>query len=39
VSDRIKAEHAIAHVTVQPESPSLRMSVHPISGLLPRNPR
>lgn len=39
VSERIKAAHAIAHVTVQPEPPSLRASVHPISGLLPRNPR
>jgi len=39
VSDRIKDEHAIAHVTVQPESPPARVSVHPVSGLLPRNPR
>jgi cobalt-zinc-cadmium efflux system protein len=39
VSERIKAAHAITHVTVQPESPSLRTSVHPISGLLTRNPR
>ena len=39
VSERIKALHSIAHVTVQPESPSLRASVLPVSGLIPRNPR
>jgi len=39
VSDRIKAQHSITHVTVQPEPPSLRASVHPLSGLIPRNPR
>jgi cobalt-zinc-cadmium efflux system protein len=39
VSERIKSEHSILHVTVQPEPPSLRSSVHPISALLPRNPR
>ena len=39
VSERIKARHSIAHVTVQPEPPSLRSSVHPVAGLLTRNPR
>jgi len=39
VSDRIKSEHAIDHVTVQPESPPARVSLHPVSGLIPRNPR
>jgi cobalt-zinc-cadmium efflux system protein len=39
VSERIKAEHSITHVTVQPEPPSLRASVHPLSALRPRNPR
>jgi cobalt-zinc-cadmium efflux system protein len=39
VSERIKARHSIAHVTVQPEPPSLRASIHPVSGLIPRNPR
>lgn len=39
VSERIKAEHSIEHVTVQPEPPSLRYSVHPVAGLVRRNPR
>jgi hypothetical protein len=39
VSDRIKAEHSILHVTVQPEPPKLQVSVHPVSALLTRNPR
>ena len=39
VSDRIKAEHSILHVTVQPEPPKLRASVHPVSALRPRNRR
>jgi cobalt-zinc-cadmium efflux system protein len=39
VSDRIKAKHSILHVTVQPEPPKLRASVHPLSALRPRNPR
>jgi cobalt-zinc-cadmium efflux system protein len=38
VSERIKAAHSIAHVTVQPEPPSLRGSI-PVSALLTRNPR
>jgi cobalt-zinc-cadmium efflux system protein len=38
VSERIKAAHSIAHVTVQPEPPSLRASI-PVSALLTRNPR
>jgi len=38
VSERIKAAHSIAHVTVQPEPPSLRTSI-PVSALLTRNPR
>jgi cobalt-zinc-cadmium efflux system protein len=36
VSDRIKAEHSILHVTVQPEPPKLAASVHPLSALRPR---
>lgn len=39
VSDRIKAEHSILHVTVQPEPPKLRASVHPVSALRPRKQR
>jgi cobalt-zinc-cadmium efflux system protein len=39
VSDRIKAKHSILHVTVQPEPPKLRASVHPVSALRPRNRR
>ena len=39
VSERIQAEHAITHVTVQPEPPTLRASLHPVAGLIPRNPR
>jgi cobalt-zinc-cadmium efflux system protein len=39
VSERIKAEHSITHVTVQPEPPKLRASVHPVSALRPRNRR
>ena len=39
VSERIKAEHSITHVTVQPEPPKLRASVHPVSALRPRKRR
>jgi hypothetical protein len=38
VSERIKAAHSIAHVTVQPEPPSLRTSI-PVSALRTRNRR
>jgi cobalt-zinc-cadmium efflux system protein len=38
VSERIKHTHSIAHVTVQPESPSLGGAAQPVT-LLPRNPR
>jgi cobalt-zinc-cadmium efflux system protein len=39
VSDRIKAEHGVLHVTVQPEPPKLLASVHPVSALRPRKRR
>jgi cobalt-zinc-cadmium efflux system protein len=33
VSDRVRERHQITHVTVQPEPPSLRYSVHPLASL------
>ena len=33
VSDRVRAQHHITHVTVQPEPPSLRLTVQPLATL------
>ena len=34
VSARVRAAHGIEHVTVQPESPTVRVSFQPLSGIV-----